>query len=57
MNRASLLGIVLIVAGLGGYAVGVIATYPGRAFSVTLVMVGITLLVSRAAFAAEGVDP
>ncbi|WP_135830527.1 hypothetical protein [Halorussus halobius] len=44
MNAAFAAGIVLTVAGLAGYAVGVTVAYPGRAFSVTGVMVGVTLL-------------
>jgi len=44
MNTALAAGIALTVAGLAGYALGVAVAYPGRAFSVTGVMVGITLL-------------
>lgn len=43
MNRERTLGIALTVLGVAGYAVGVVAPYPGRAFAVTGVMVGITL--------------
>ena len=34
----------LLVAGLLAYAVGVYVPYPGRAFSLTAVMVGIVLV-------------
>lgn len=44
MNVAFAAGSALTVAGLAGYVVGVVAPYPGRAFSVSGVMVGITLL-------------
>ncbi|WP_132059852.1 hypothetical protein [Halorussus amylolyticus] len=44
MNIALLAGLALTVAGLAGYLVGITAPYPGRAFSVSGVMVGITLL-------------
>lgn len=38
------LGGLLTLLGLGGYVGGVLAAYPGRSFSVTGVMVGVTLL-------------
>lgn len=44
MNTAFAAGGVLTVAGLAGYVVGLTVAYPGRAFSVTSVMVGVTLL-------------
>lgn len=50
MDRTTLAGIVLTVGGLVGYAVGIagdaglVPVVEGRAFSVTGVMVGITLL-------------
>lgn len=44
MNAVLVVGGTLTVVGLAGYLVGVVAPYPGRAFSVTGVMVGITLL-------------
>jgi hypothetical protein len=37
-------GVGLVVLGTLGYAVGVVVAYPGRAFAVTGVMVGIALL-------------
>ncbi len=44
MNRTQRVGVVLTGGGLLGYAVGLSVPYEGRAFSVTAVMVGITLL-------------
>ena len=44
MDRGSLVGGGLLVAGLLGYVSGVYVPYPGRAFSLTAVMVGIVLL-------------
>lgn len=44
MDRAWASGLALTVGGVLGYAAGVATPYPGRAFSVTAVMVGITLL-------------
>ncbi|MFC7174311.1 hypothetical protein ACFQL0_15135 [Haloplanus litoreus] len=43
MDRTFLAGAGLSVAGLCGYVVGTLVTYPGRAFSLTAIMVGITL--------------
>ncbi|MEZ3114919.1 hypothetical protein RYH80_03175 [Halobaculum sp. MBLA0147] len=45
MDRSTLLGAALTAVGLVGYAVGVAVAYPGRAFSVTAVTVGLALLV------------
>ncbi|MEF8853690.1 MAG: hypothetical protein V5A44_07325 [Haloarculaceae archaeon] len=44
MNRALGGGIALSLAGLAAYAAGVWVSYPGRAFSVMAVMVGLTLV-------------
>ena len=44
MNSAMAVGLALTLAGVVGYVVGLAAPYPGRAFSVTGVMVGVTLL-------------
>ena len=44
MNAAMAAGLALTLAGVVGYVVGLTVPYPGRAFSVTGVMVGITLL-------------
>ena len=43
MNRVRTAGIVTTVLGVVAYGAGVFVAYPGRAFSVTAVMVGITL--------------
>lgn len=50
MNRVAVIGAALTVAGLAGYGYGVAAAYPGRALSVTAVMVGLTLLAMQGAF-------
>lgn len=44
MNHAFGLGLGLTAGGLVGYAVGVSISYPGRAFSVTALMIGIALV-------------
>lgn len=44
MSRGTVLGAGLVVAGVAGYAAGVVVAYPGRAFSLTAVMVGTALL-------------
>jgi hypothetical protein len=44
MNTVLALGLGLTVAGLAGYAAGVAVPYPGRAFSVTALLAGMTLL-------------
>ena len=44
MNRTFALGAALTGGGVLGYAVGIATPYPGRAFTVTAVMVGVTLL-------------
>jgi hypothetical protein len=43
MNRTLVSGIGLTVLGVVGYVIGLLAPYPGRAFSITGIMVGITL--------------
>ena len=45
MQRRVLAGWGLLVAGLLGYAAGIYVPYPGRAFSLTAIMVGIVLVV------------
>jgi hypothetical protein len=44
MDRTFLVGAGLSVVGLCGYVAGTLVTYPGRAFSLTAIMVGITLV-------------
>lgn len=49
MNRLVAAGTVLLVLGVVGYAAGVVVEYPARGFSVTAVMVGITLIAIHSA--------
>lgn len=44
LNAPLLAGAGLVLFGTLGYAVGVVAAYPGRSFAVTGAMVGIALL-------------
>lgn len=44
MNRTLVAGFLLTGVGVVGYAVGVVVAYGGRAFSVTAVMLGISLM-------------
>ena len=44
MDRLVLAGGLMGVLGVVGYVAGIYAPYPGRSFSVTALMVGITLL-------------
>ena len=44
MNRLFLSGLTLTIVSLLGYIIGVYVTYPGRAFTITGIMVGLTLL-------------
>jgi hypothetical protein len=46
MDRLRIAGLALALGGLVGYAVGAAVAYPGRAFSVTAVLVGATLFVT-----------
>jgi hypothetical protein len=43
MDWLPALGALLAVGGLAGYVAGVFVDYPGRAFSVTALMVGVTV--------------
>lgn len=43
MNRIRGVGFGLLGIGILGYVAGVFLSFPGRAFSITAVMVGITL--------------
>jgi len=48
MNRPVVAGTLLSVLGIAGYVAGVLESYPGRSFSLTVLMAGITLaLVGR----------
>lgn len=44
MNGLLVTGGALSIAGVAGYLLGLFVVYPGRAFSLTVVMVGLTLL-------------
>jgi hypothetical protein len=44
MDRTFWVGAGLAVVGLGGYVTGTVVAYPGRAFAITALMVGITLV-------------
>jgi len=44
MDRSTIVGSGLFGAGILGYIVGVYVAYPGRGFTITAVMVGITLV-------------
>lgn len=44
MNRPLAGGVVLTAVGITGYLAGVLVDYPGRAFSLTAVMVGLTVV-------------
>ena len=43
MHWLRALGVVVTAVGVAGYLAGIATPYPGRAFSVTAVVVGITL--------------
>ena len=54
MNRTFLVGLVTVTVGLAGYVAGIVTDYPGRALSVTAVMIGVTLVaIGRADGAGE----
>jgi hypothetical protein len=44
MDRRFVAGVALTALGVVGYLLGLRVAYPGRAFSVSAVMVGVTLL-------------
>lgn len=44
MNWARLAGAGLFAVGLTGYVVGIYVEYPGRAFSITAIIVGVALV-------------
>ena len=53
-NAPLLAGVALVALGTVGYAVGVVATYPGRSLAIAGVMVGIALLAVGGGRAAGG---
>lgn len=56
MNPVLALGLVLTLGGLAGYLLGLSNPYWGRAFSVTIFMVGIALVAMWRAFESAEVD-
>jgi hypothetical protein len=54
MERQRLVGITLTIAGLIGYISGIYIAYPGRAFSIAVLMVGIALAAIPASTSSEG---
>jgi len=61
MNVVLAAGIVATALGVVGYVAGLVVAYEGRAFSLTALMIGITLVAvgsgDRSAAAAEGEHP
>lgn len=47
MQRVRAAGVVLTLAGLVAYVAGAFVAYEGRAFSLTAIMLGVTLAVAR----------
>jgi hypothetical protein len=56
VNPVLALGLVLTLGGLAGYLVGLSTPYWGRAFSVTMLMVGVALVAMWRAFDAPEVE-
>lgn len=54
MNAVSTVGALLLVVGLVGYSIGVTVPYPGRAFSLTAVTLGIALVAIGPSIEPEG---
>jgi len=44
MQRTRLFGGAVVALGVAGYVAGVAVDYPGRAFAITAVMLGVTLV-------------
>lgn len=44
MNTVAAVGVTLTVAGVVGYVAGAVVAYPGREFSLTALMVGVTVI-------------
>jgi hypothetical protein len=44
MQALALVGLLISAVGVAGYLVGIADPYPGRAFSLTLLMIGVTLV-------------
>lgn len=56
MNPVLALGLGLTLGGLAGYLLGLSTPYWGRAFSVTMLMVGVALVAMWRAFESAEVD-
>lgn len=56
MHRQRLAGFGLSLAGLVGYVTGLYVPYPGRAFSITAVMVGVALAAIGGPRSTEGTE-
>lgn len=54
MNSVSTAGGLLLVVGLAGYGIGVTTAYPGRAFSLTAVTLGVALVAIGPSLEPEG---
>ncbi len=54
MHRSTAIGLGLFLVGLIGYVAGIYAGYPGRSFSITAVMSGITIAAIGQQTAARG---
>lgn len=57
MNAATLIGGLFTLLGLAGYAVGIATPYTGRSFSITLFMIGITVIAIRGVFEERDPEP
>jgi hypothetical protein len=44
MNRLLVVGLACTTVGLLGYTAGIVVAYPGRSLSISLSMIGVTLL-------------
>lgn len=53
MNRLLAAGVGLALVGIAGYTAGVFVAYPGRAFTITGFMVGLTLVAISSAGGSE----
>lgn len=54
MNRVFGAGLLISVLGLVGYGLGIASAYPGRAFSVTALLTGLSLAIMGRALASRG---
>ena len=56
MDSAFIAGLVVTAIGVVGYAVGTAVAYQGRAFTLTAVMIGLTLVAIGSANSRGGVE-